>query len=247
MRRLNIRAVLTPAVLALATMASARVRAEDGIPAGLHDRVIRSTVWVSSGRGHGSGCLIEGNTGTVLTAYHVVKENERVAVAFPAYRDGQLITDSQYYRDNWNRICITGRVIRRWPDRDLALIQLDRVPAGVEGLRLGGSARVGERTHRVGTPAAGAVAWTVTVGPVTSVRRERWSYPDGQAIDTDRLHVDATPRYGDSGSPVVNDRGELVGIHVCGGGGIRSGAIDGGVILELLHPVERPGKNGKSP
>jgi S1-C subfamily serine protease len=234
-------------VFGLATAGAAPVRADD-IPAGLHDRVIRNTLWVSTGKSHGAGCLIEGGEGLVLTAYHIVKENDNVGVCFPVYRDGQLITETSYYWDNWNRIRIQGRVIRRWPERDLAVIRLNQVPSGVEGLRLGGTLRTGERTHRVCSPAAGAVAWTVTVGPVTGVRHLRWNYKDGQTVDTDLLLVDAPSHGGDSGSPVVNDRGELVGLHICGGGGIRSGAVDGGVLVETLQPFRTPRlPDGKTP
>jgi S1-C subfamily serine protease len=242
------RTIPTLAVLAILAACPVRGRAGEA-PASLHDRVIRNTVVVATEKSTGSGCLLEGGAGQVLTAYHVVKELERVEVAFPVYKDGQLVTDRMYYWNNWSRLRIGATVIRRWPEKDLALIQLDRVPAGVEGLRLGGSPRVGENTHRIGTPAAKGPAWEVTVGPVVVVDRRRWKYPDGQIVDTVSVGTDATPRYGDSGSPLVNDRGELIGLHVCGGyGPARSGSIDGGVIEEMLRTVDPPLRpDGKAP
>jgi S1-C subfamily serine protease len=79
---------------------------------------------------------------------------------------------------------------------------------------------------------------------VVSVERHVWKYPDGQVIDTDILGYDAPPCPGDSGAPVVNDRGELVGLHICGTyESARSGATSGAVIAELLRPAVPPRKS----
>lgn len=80
--------------------------ADNGPPVG---PLLRSTVYITKGEGHGSGMII--GPGLVLTAYHAVRGNRRPDVRFFS---GQSTT---------------GHVIWSAPGRDLALVEVD-VPEG---------------------------------------------------------------------------------------------------------------------
>ena len=71
-----------------------------------------SVVWVHSTRGRGlatgSGSLIDRGRRLVLTNYHVVEDNPRANVFFPAFRDGQPVSEKKYYLDRASRLGIPG-------------------------------------------------------------------------------------------------------------------------------------------
>ena len=66
--------------------------------------------------------------------------------------------------------------------------------------------------------------WKMTGGKVSWVQ-QGITYQHGQKVDARVMSIAAEGRYGDSGGPVVNEDGELVGIHVAGTG-TRSWAIE---------------------
>ena len=71
----------------------------------IYKQTLRATTWILTPRQEGSlsmgtGSLIDLKHKLVITNYHVVGENSRVLVLFPAYRkDNKLITERQYYLD----------------------------------------------------------------------------------------------------------------------------------------------------
>src|SRR5947209_18991858 len=74
--------------------------AEGGVK--VYQSVLKSTVWIISerpdGTASGSGSVIDRRRRLVLTNYHVVGDIDRVRVMFPAYRDGKLIAEKDFYR-----------------------------------------------------------------------------------------------------------------------------------------------------
>ena len=74
----------------------------------------------------------------------VVGDVNQVHVLFPAFRGGQVIAERDYYRQRVREQGILGRVKARDPQADLALIQLDKVPEGIDNLNVSG----GEPTLR---------------------------------------------------------------------------------------------------
>lgn len=141
--------------------------------------------------GVGSGTLIDANH--VLTASHVVQTADEVAVAFA---DGTLVA---------------ARVARTLPSLDLALLELASAPpAGAQPVALGDSdqARVAERVFVVGAPLG--VSHTLTVGYLSARRRSPSMVVPGSEVEV--LQTDAAINHGNSGGPLFNLRGEVIGV-----------------------------------
>lgn len=186
----------------------------------VYSRLVRSTVWIQSNRGTslatGSGALIDRRRRLVLTNYHVVGDGDRVTVVFPIFRDGKLVAERDVYQRRLRDEGIRGRVVARDRSRDLALIELDRVPAGAFALALAEkSATPGQDVHSIGNPGGSGALWVYTPGKVRQVYKKRWRADlDGRIAEfaAEVVETNSATNPGDSGGPLVNDRGELVGV-----------------------------------
>jgi serine protease Do len=97
------------------------------------------------------------------------------------------------------------------PD-DLAILKVEG--NGFEPLTIGNSdlVQVGDTAIAVGNPAGNLCPWTTTQGIISAVDREV-SVEDPRAIvDLTMLQTDAQVNPGNSGGPLCNDRGEVIGI-----------------------------------
>jgi serine protease Do len=141
--------------------------------------------------GLGSGVLIS-DDGKVLTAAHVVQPADKVLVEFS---DGKLVpahvTNSEAYAD-------------------VALLQLERVPQGAIAAKLGDSDQVdvGDEILVVGAPYG--LKHTLTVGHISG--RHILKNRIGSMRAMEFLQTDAAINSGNSGGPMFNLAGEVVGI-----------------------------------
>jgi len=139
----------------------------------------------------GSGVLISAD-GEIMTAAHVVHSMDEVNVEFLG---GQTVP---------------ARVISSEPAADLSLLKLDRIPAGAKVASLADSdaVRVGDQIIIVGAPYglshAMSVGWISARWPANSVYR---AMPLAEFLQTD-----ATINTGNSGGPMFNTAGEVIGI-----------------------------------
>src|SRR5579864_9402183 len=186
-------------------------------PVDVRDRLLHSTAWVLAGsEGRGTGVVVDEQKKSLLTCYHVVGDAKTAEVIFPAYRNGQLIGEREYYQREFRRLRIAARVVRRDKDRDLALLELPELPAGVVALpHAKQPASAGDALHLLGNRSDLDQLWSYTSGFV----RQRFRSSEGYPWRTERLGkgsillgLQAPIHEGDSGGPVVNPRGELVGI-----------------------------------
>ena len=141
--------------------------------------------------GLGSGVLIS-NDGKVLTAAHVVQTADAALVEFS---DGQ---DS------------IARVIASDVRSDVALLQLQQLPKGIAPATLGDSDKVevGDQIFVIGAPYG--ISQTLTAGHVSGRRqldKEGESHPYLEFLQTD-----AAVNGGNSGSPMFDMNGQVVGI-----------------------------------
>jgi HEAT repeat protein/V8-like Glu-specific endopeptidase len=165
----------------------------------------------------GSGTLIDREHKLVLTNFHVINHGQDMVVFFPKYRDGEPVASKDEYMKQIEkedvRNIIHGRVVAQDQGCDLALIQLDRVPEGIEALALANkSADYGETVHSVGVAGASGGLWGYTPGQVRVKAYEK-AWRDENGIHHAKM-VEATnpTNHGDSGGPLVNGRGELVAV-----------------------------------
>jgi Do/DeqQ family serine protease len=151
----------------------------------------------------GSGVIVDAAQGYVLTNGHVVENATRIEVTT---------------KDNRR---LTAKLIGRDADTDIAVLQ---VPAGnLTALPMGDSDRlqVGDFVLAIGNPFG--LGQTVTSGIVSALGRS------GLGIEGygDFIQTDASINPGNSGGPLVNLRGECVGINTAilapGGGNIGIG------------------------
>jgi V8-like Glu-specific endopeptidase len=160
----------------------------------------------------GSGALIDAKQRLVVTAGHVPGSSDTVDVWF-VQRDqnGRPINDiSAYFGGSVKPI--KAKVVERLPRCDLALIELDSVPLGAAELPLSiKGAMPGQTVHVVGHSniKRGAV-FGYSSGQVRNTYGKRATADNPLAGRV--LESSIPTNKGDSGGPVVNDRGELVAI-----------------------------------
>src|SRR4030095_12089046 len=141
--------------------------------------------------GLGSGVLIS-NDGKVLTAAHVVQTADAALVEFP---DGQASI---------------ARVIASDVGADVALLQLQQPPKNISPAALGDSDKVevGDQIFVIGAPYG--ISQTLTAGHVSGRRRLD---KDGETQPyLEFLQTDAAVNGGNSGSPMFDMNGQVVGI-----------------------------------
>ena len=142
--------------------------------------------------GVGSGFVIS-DKGLILTNLHVVAGMKRIAVV---YYDGME----------------TGAdIVQVFPDNDMALIKVGKMPDDLPPATLGGSGRLrpGDEVVAVGFPFG--IGPSISAGVVSGLNREFRS-PEGKRIITGMIQFDAAANPGNSGGPLVNMEGEVVGI-----------------------------------
>jgi len=149
----------------------------------------------------GSGVLISAD-GKVMTAAHVVHARDEISVEFIG---GETVP---------------ARVVSSEPAADVSLLQLDRVPAGVKVSRLADSrsVRVGDQVLVVGAPYG--LAYSLSVGHVSARWPPNSVYPAFPLAEF--FQTDATINTGNSGGPLFNLAGDVIGIvshNISKGGG----------------------------
>ncbi len=196
----------------------------------LYRKVIHGVGLVKTPTGQGTCWVADKTNKLLVTNSHVVQGTEVVNVVFPVYadaraaRDGRPINRKDQYQD---RLGLPARVLDIDPTRDLAILQLELLPDGVEELHLVGEGGVGpgEHVHAIGNPGASDALWVHAEGSVRQVYRKQWAYKVGrEAVACDAYVVETqTPTNpGDSGGPTVNTDGEVVAV-VSGGQALYRG------------------------
>lgn len=139
-------------------------------------------------RGAGSGFIIDPD-GSILTNHHVIEGAERITVKLS---DGRTLR---------------ARVVGADPDTDVALIKVDGERSlPVAPLGDSSSLRMGEWVCAIGNPLG--YDHSVTVGVVSFLGRKLFDASLDNYIQTD-----AAINFGNSGGPLLNSRGEVIGIN----------------------------------
>jgi serine protease Do len=143
----------------------------------------------------GTGFIID-KAGFILTNNHVVEDATKITVSLYGSDDGQTYE---------------ARVVGRDPLTDSALIELTEKPDHtLPEVKFGDSAQVqpGDWVMAIGNPFN--LAHTVSVGVVSALERP---FPVAEGRSAQVLQTDAAINPGNSGGPLLNVRGEVIGIN----------------------------------
>jgi len=145
----------------------------------------------------GSGFIISPN-GYVLTNEHVVRNAEKITVILP---DGRRFE---------------GKVLGSHPQYDLAVVKIEGKDLPIAKLGTSNDLMVGEWALAIGNPFGfllNDTQPTVTAGVISATRRDIKSQASSVGIYKNMIQTDAAINPGNSGGPLVNAKGEVVGIN----------------------------------
>ena len=139
----------------------------------------------------GSGVIIDGKRGFILTNAHVVTHAQAVSVVLKDEREFQ------------------AQIIGIDPDSDLAVLKLES-PVALPAIEMGDSKdlMIGETVIAIGNPFG--FSHTVTTGVISALNR---SIRTEDIVYRDFIQTDASINPGNSGGPLLNIHGDLIGIN----------------------------------
>ena len=143
--------------------------------------------------GVGSGVIFDSSRGHILTNSHVLGDAKEIWVILP---DGRKFA---------------GKVMGKDPVTDLAVVMIQGKDLPQSPLGDSSKLEIGESVIAIGNALGLEGGPTVTVGVVSAVNRSIED-PGGEAL-SDLIQTDAPINPGNSGGPLVNLRGEVVGIN----------------------------------
>jgi S1-C subfamily serine protease len=162
----------------------------------------------------GSGFLID-KAGHIVTNYHVVRGARAVDVSFS------------------NNESMKAKIVGTDPSTDVAVLQVDAHSRALTPLSLGNSdlVRVGDSVVAIGNPFG--YDRTVTAGIVSALQRVIHA-PNSYSIDH-VIQTDAALNKGNSGGPLLNTRGEVIGVNsqISTGGSSSSGNVGVGFAVPI--------------
>ncbi len=173
--------------------------------------------------GLGSGVLVSAD-GVILTALHVVDDADTIELTFA------------------NGETAEGYVTERQPLKDIAIIQADGLPAGVAPAVLGDPGLpVGSEAYAVGSPYG--LFGSLSAG-VISGRDRSFRLPDSTITVTGLLQFDAAVNPGNSGGPLLDRGGRVVGIVIALLNPTDAETFTG---IGLAVPIDAAGGDGALP
>ena len=179
----------TPAAASSSASPSPSPASTLSVPA-IFQRVLPSVVTVKDGNDLGSGVIVS-DTGTILTAAHVVAGGGGITVT---YADGTVVA---------------AQVTSADKQTDIAVLTPAQLPQALVPATLGGTTSIGDAVVAVGNPLG--LTDSVSSGVVSGLDR---SANTDTGKRTGLIQFDAAVNPGSSGGPLLDDRGMVVGIVV---------------------------------
>ena len=184
----------------------------------VYEKTSQATVRISNGEGVVGSGFIYDNEVHVVTAYHVIEPLSEIYVILP---DGRVYTAAV------NGSC---------PYSDVAVLTLDG-KLDVEPVTLADSAKVqiGEPVAVIGNPFD--LEETITTGIISQVNRQaEIEYNTQTRWVSNLIQLDAAVNYGNSGCPLLNSEGEVIGLVIAR---IEPGEGDGIYYAVSSNKVQR--------
>lgn len=154
-----------------------------------------STVIVMCGNSAGSGVIIR-EDGYILTNHHVITDDSPLTV---------ITRNNKTY--NATLIGYSERM-------DIAVLKIEASSLPIASFASSDTLRYGEKVYAIGAPTGADFGWSVTHGIISCPKREIEIYDDNGKLEKTMtlIQTDAAVNHGNSGGPLVNIRGEVVGI-----------------------------------
>ena len=150
----------------------------------------------------GAGSLVD-KEGFIVTNWHVVQKAKDVAVWFKTPGVSEPLEKN----------VILGNVILTDKGKDLGIIKIAKIPAGVTPVSLGSanSVSVGDPVHAIGHPEG--LFWSYSQGVVSAKRKKyKWAYENSKH-EADMIQTQTPISSGNSGGALLDSKGNLVGIN----------------------------------
>jgi serine protease Do len=146
--------------------------------------------------GSGSGFLIDAD-GTIVTNHHVIRDTQDIKVRVPGEREP-----------------FKAKVLGADPKTDLAVLRLETNGRRFPFVEQGDSddCHVGDWAIAVGNP-LGELEGTLTVGVISAKGRSNLAIAGGAPAYQDFIQTDAAINFGNSGGPLVDINGRVIGIN----------------------------------
>ena len=177
--------------------------------------------------GAGSGFVWDKN-GHIVTNFHVIQSGQKFQVSFH--------NDKKLYE---------AKLVGVEPKKDIAVLKLVNKPKSLQSISIGKSKnlKVGQKTLAIGNPFG--LDHTMTTGIVSAVGRKVKGI--GGVKIHDMIQTDAAINPGNSGGPLINSRGELIGMNtqILSGSGTSSGvgfAVPVDTINRIVPEIIKHGK-----
>jgi S1-C subfamily serine protease len=176
----------------------------------------------------GSGFVVD-KAGHIVTNYHVVRDAAQIRVSFS------------------NQDTVEAKLVGTDPSTDLAVLQVDTDASALTPLPLGNSdtVRVGDPVVAIGNPFG--LTRTATAGIVSALQR-LITAPNTFTIDH-VIQTDAPINKGNSGGPLLNARGQVIGVNTqIETGGVSSGnvgigfAVPSNTVKEVVAQILKTGR-----
>ncbi|HJO26995.1 MAG TPA: trypsin-like peptidase domain-containing protein [Planctomycetota bacterium] len=182
---------ITPEVMVVQAATPAVVYIETDAYAETRDFFGRLRRYRVNGSGTGVVTMKEG---FVVTNYHVVKKAEKITVTF-----------------DWSERPFPAHLIAHVEQEDLALLKIDGAgPFPTVPLGTSSDLMAGEKVVAIGNPYG--QTHTVSTGIISGLHRDVQIPSEGLSFD-DLIQTDASINFGNSGGPLLNIHGELIGIN----------------------------------
>ena len=141
----------------------------------------------------GSGFVLD-KAGHIVTNYHVIEGGDQIEVSFS------------------NQDTLEAKLVGSDPSTDLAVLRVETNSRGLTPLQLGDSdaVSVGDPVVAIGNPFG--LDRTATAGIVSAVQERTITAPNGSPIDH-VIQTDAPINRGNSGGPLLNAAGEVIGVN----------------------------------
>jgi serine protease Do len=181
-------------------------------------------------RGLGTGFIVQ-KDGVIVTNNHVVEDSDSLRVSFSDEHE------------------LDAKILGRDPRTDIAVIKVDNGGKDLPAIALGDSDAldVGDWVVAIGNPFG--LSHTVSAGIVSGKGRERDDVPLDPSGYYSFIQTDASINPGNSGGPLLNLRGEVIGMNTAIRGGGAQGigfAIPINMIKTILPVLMKDGKVARS-